>query len=66
MPHCVKLKIIVPMHETEHHHINLKFGVNFQVTLKQNRAKRNCIKKILALLIRDKEGNIVSNKEEVL
>jgi len=48
------------------HHINLKCTVNFQVALKQNRAKINCIKRDMLVLIRDKEGNIVSNKEKVL
>ena len=33
LPNCVKLKIIT----------NSKSGVNFQVSLKQNHAERNCI-----------------------
>lgn len=52
--------------KTEHDHIHLKRGVNFQVVLKQNRTKINCMKRDMPVLIRDKEGNIVSNKEEVL
>jgi hypothetical protein len=67
IPHHVELKIIVPNYmKTEHDHIHLKRGVNFQVVLKQNRTKINCMKRDMPVLIRDKEGNIVSNKEEVL
>jgi len=30
--------------ETENYHINSKSGVNFQVALKQNNTKINCVK----------------------
>jgi len=37
-------------HESEHYCINLKSGVNFQVVLKRNCGKRNCVTRDLPVL----------------
>jgi len=44
--HIVHAKLCL----TEHYHINSKNGVNFQVTLKWNHAKRNHIKRDLCVM----------------
>jgi hypothetical protein len=42
LPHIIYAK----QHYTKHYRVNSKSGVNFQVMLKQNRAKRNHIKEM--------------------